>query len=93
MEFSPLYTGRIKGIGPRYCPSIETKIITFKDKESHQLFIEPEGRDTIEYYVNGFSSSLPLETQINALRKVKGLENVEIFRPGYAIEYDFFQFL
>jgi len=91
MEFSPLYTGRIKGIGPRYCPSIETKIITFKDKESHQLFIEPEGRDTIEYYVNGFSSSLPLETQINALRKVKGLENVEIFRPGYAIEYDFFQ--
>jgi tRNA uridine 5-carboxymethylaminomethyl modification enzyme len=91
MEFSPLYSGRIKGIGPRYCPSIETKIITFKDKESHQLFIEPEGRETIEYYVNGFSSSLPLETQINALRKVKGLENVEIFRPGYAIEYDFFQ--
>jgi tRNA uridine 5-carboxymethylaminomethyl modification enzyme len=91
MEFSPLYTGRIKGIGPRYCPSIETKIITFKDKESHQLFIEPEGRETKEYYVNGFSSSLPLETQINALRKVKGLENVEIFRPGYAIEYDFFQ--
>jgi tRNA uridine 5-carboxymethylaminomethyl modification enzyme len=91
MEFSPLYTGRIKGIGPRYCPSIETKIMTFKDKESHQLFIEPEGRETIEYYVNGFSSSLPLETQINALRKVKGLENVEIFRPGYAIEYDFFQ--
>jgi tRNA uridine 5-carboxymethylaminomethyl modification enzyme len=91
MEFSPLYTGRIKGIGPRYCPSIETKIITFKNKESHQLFIEPEGRETIEYYVNGFSSSLPLETQINALRKVKGLENVEIFRPGYAIEYDFFQ--
>ena len=91
MEFSPLYTGRIKGIGPRYCPSIETKIITFKEKESHQLFIEPEGRETTEYYVNGFSSSLPLETQINALRKVKGLENVEIFRPGYAIEYDFFQ--
>ncbi|MGD0342828.1 MAG: tRNA uridine-5-carboxymethylaminomethyl(34) synthesis enzyme MnmG [Bacteroidales bacterium] len=91
MEFSPLYTGRIKGIGPRYCPSIETKIVTFKDKESHQLFIEPEGRDTIEYYVNGFSSSLPLETQIKALRKVKGLKNVEFFRPGYAIEYDFFQ--
>jgi glucose-inhibited division protein A len=91
MKFSPLYTGRIKGVGPRYCPSIETKIITFKEKESHQLFIEPEGRDTIEYYVNGFSSSLPLESQINALRKVKGLENVEIFRPGYAIEYDFFQ--
>jgi tRNA uridine 5-carboxymethylaminomethyl modification enzyme len=91
MEFSPLYTGRIKGIGPRYCPSIETKIITFKDKDAHQLFIEPEGRDTIEYYVNGFSSSLPLENQINALRQVRGLENVEIFRPGYAIEYDFFQ--
>jgi glucose-inhibited division protein A len=91
MKFSPLYTGRIKGVGPRYCPSIETKIITFKERESHQLFIEPEGRDTIEYYVNGFSSSLPLESQINALRKVKGLENVEIFRPGYAIEYDFFQ--
>jgi tRNA uridine 5-carboxymethylaminomethyl modification enzyme len=91
MEFSPLYTGRIKGIGPRYCPSIETKIVTFKEKNSHQLFIEPEGRETTEYYVNGFASSLPLETQINALRKVKGLENVEIFRPGYAIEYDFFQ--
>ncbi len=91
MKFSPLYTGRIKSKGPRYCPSIETKIVTFKEKNSHQLFIEPEGRDTIEYYVNGFSSSLPLESQINALRKVKGLENVEIFRPGYAIEYDFFQ--
>jgi tRNA uridine 5-carboxymethylaminomethyl modification enzyme len=91
MEYSPLYTGRIKGIGPRYCPSIETKIITFKDKDAHQLFIEPEGRDTIEYYVNGFSSSLPLETQIKALKQVRGLENVEIFRPGYAIEYDFFQ--
>jgi tRNA uridine 5-carboxymethylaminomethyl modification enzyme len=91
MKFSPLYTGRIKGVGPRYCPSIETKIVTFKEKEAHQLFMEPEGRDTIEYYVNGFSSSLPLEFQINALRKVKGLENIEIFRPGYAIEYDFFQ--
>lgn len=91
LKYSPLFTGRIKGRGPRYCPSIEDKIITFKDKESHQLFIEPEGADTIEYYVNGFSSSLPLEIQINALRRVKGLENVEIFRPGYAIEYDFFQ--
>jgi tRNA uridine 5-carboxymethylaminomethyl modification enzyme len=91
LKFSPLFTGRIKGRGPRYCPSIEDKIVTFKDKETHQLFIEPEGADTIEYYVNGFSSSLPLETQIKALRKVKGLENVEIFRPGYAIEYDFFQ--
>jgi len=91
MEFSPLYKGIIKGKGPRYCPSIEVKIVTFKDKDTHQLFIEPEGTDTIEYYVNGFASSLPLENQLKALRKVKGLENVEIFRPGYAIEYDFFQ--
>ena len=91
LEFSPLFTGKIKGRGPRYCPSIEDKIVTFGEKDSHQLFIEPEGSDTIEYYINGFSSSLPLETQINALRKVKGLERVEIFRPGYAIEYDFFQ--
>ena len=91
LEFSPLFTGRIKGRGPRYCPSIEDKIVTFKDRNAHQLFIEPEGRDTIEYYINGFSSSLPLEVQLKALRKVKGLENVEMFRPGYAIEYDFFQ--
>jgi len=91
LEFSPLYTGRIKGIGPRYCPSIETKIVTFSDKETHQLFVEPEGRETTEYYLNGFSSSLPLDVQMRALRKVKGLEKVEIFRPGYAIEYDFFQ--
>jgi tRNA uridine 5-carboxymethylaminomethyl modification enzyme len=91
LKYSPLFTGRIKGRGPRYCPSIEDKIVTFKDKESHQLFIEPEGVDTIEYYINGFSSSLPLEVQLNALRKVRGLENVEMFRPGYAIEYDFFQ--
>lgn len=91
LEFSPLFTGRIKGRGPRYCPSIEDKIVTFKEKESHQLFIEPEGRETIEYYINGFSSSLPLEVQLKALRKIKGLENVEIYRPGYAIEYDFFQ--
>ncbi|MCX6332881.1 MAG: tRNA uridine-5-carboxymethylaminomethyl(34) synthesis enzyme MnmG [Bacteroidia bacterium] len=91
LEFSPLYKGVIKGKGPRYCPSIEAKIVTFKDKDEHQLFIEPEGNDTIEYYVNGFSSSLPLESQVKALRKVKGLEEVEIFRPGYAIEYDFFQ--
>jgi tRNA uridine 5-carboxymethylaminomethyl modification enzyme len=91
LEFSPLFTGRIKGRGPRYCPSIEDKIVTFKEREAHQLFIEPEGRETIEYYINGFSSSLPLEIQIKALRKVKGLESVEIFRPGYAIEYDFFQ--
>ncbi len=91
LEFSPLFTGRIKGRGPRYCPSIEDKIVTFKEREAHQLFIEPEGRETIEYYINGFSSSLPLEIQLKALRKVKGLESVEIFRPGYAIEYDFFQ--
>jgi tRNA uridine 5-carboxymethylaminomethyl modification enzyme len=91
LEYSPLYKGIIKGRGPRYCPSIEDKIVTFKDKDAHQLFIEPEGKDTIEYYVNGFASSLPLETQIQALRKVPGLEKVEIFRPGYAIEYDFFQ--
>jgi tRNA uridine 5-carboxymethylaminomethyl modification enzyme len=91
LKFSPLFAGRIKGRGPRYCPSIEDKVVTFKDKKAHQLFIEPEGRDTTEYYVNGFSSSLPLEVQLKALRKVRGLENVEIFRPGYAIEYDFFQ--
>ena len=91
LKFSPLFTGRIKGRGPRYCPSVEDKIVTFKDKKSHQLFIEPEGLDTVEYYINGFSSSLPLDVQLKALRKVKGMEKVEIFRPGYAIEYDFFQ--
>ena len=91
LEFSPLFKGIIKGRGPRYCPSIEDKVVTFKEKKSHQLFIEPEGIDTIEYYVNGFASSLPLDTQIKALRKVKGLRDIEIFRPGYAIEYDFFQ--
>lgn len=91
LSFSPLFSGRIKGRGPRYCPSIEDKIVTFAGKENHQLFIEPEGSDTVEYYVNGFSSSLPLVTQIKALRKVPGLEEVQIFRPGYAIEYDFFQ--
>ncbi|MDR1895722.1 MAG: tRNA uridine-5-carboxymethylaminomethyl(34) synthesis enzyme MnmG [Prevotellaceae bacterium] len=87
---SPLFTGIIKGVGPRYCPSIEDKIRTFADKNSHHLFIEPEGVNTNEYYINGFSSSLPLNTQLKALRKVKGLENVKIFRPGYAIEYDYF---
>ncbi len=91
LKFSPLFQGRIKGRGPRYCPSIEDKIVTFKERNAHQLFIEPEGNNTIEYYVNGFASSLPLEAQINALRKIKGLEKIEIFRPGYAIEYDFFQ--
>jgi len=91
LEFSPLFTGKIKGRGPRYCPSIEDKIVTFKEKNAHQLFIEPEGWDTNEFYLNGFSSSLPMEVQIKALRKIPGLENVEIYRPGYAIEYDFFQ--
>ncbi|MCX6325593.1 MAG: tRNA uridine-5-carboxymethylaminomethyl(34) synthesis enzyme MnmG [Bacteroidia bacterium] len=91
LEFSPLFTGRIKGRGPRYCPSIEDKIVTFKDRNAHQLFIEPEGLDTVEYYINGFASSLPLEVQLKALRKVKGLEKVKIYRPGYAIEYDYFQ--
>lgn len=91
LKYSPLFTGRIRGRGPRYCPSIEDKVVTFKDKISHQLFIEPEGTGTVEYYINGFSSSLPLEVQLKALRKVKGLEKVEMFRPGYAIEYDFFQ--
>jgi tRNA uridine 5-carboxymethylaminomethyl modification enzyme len=91
LEFSPLFRGVIKGRGPRYCPSIEDKIVTFKGKNTHQLFIEPEGLNTIEYYINGFASSLPLEVQIKALRKVPGLERVDIFRPGYAIEYDFFQ--
>lgn len=91
LKFSPLFTGRIKGRGPRYCPSVEDKIVTFADRESHQLFLEPEGWDTNEFYINGFSSSLPMDTQLNALRKVKGLENVVIYRPGYAIEYDFFQ--
>ncbi len=87
---SPLYNGQIKSIGPRYCPSIETKIITFADKNQHQLFLEPEGVDSYEYYVNGFSSSLPWQIQWEALRTVKGLENVVLYRPGYAIEYDFF---
>jgi tRNA uridine 5-carboxymethylaminomethyl modification enzyme len=91
LEFSPLYQGRIKGVGPRYCPSIEDKIVTFGEKDAHQMFIEPEGWDTNEYYINGFSSSLPMEVQLNAMRKIPGLENVVIFRPGYAIEYDFFQ--
>lgn len=87
---SPLYNGQIQSIGPRYCPSIETKIVTFADKDSHQLFLEPEGETTNEYYVNGFSSSLPLEVQFNALQQVPALANVQIYRPGYAIEYDFF---
>lgn len=90
LDRSPLYNGRIKSIGPRYCPSIETKIVTFADKDSHQLFLEPEGESTEEYYVNGFSSSLPWEIQIEALRKIPALRNVQFYRPGYAIEYDYF---
>ncbi len=87
---SPMFNGRIKGIGPRYCPSIEDKIDRFADKERHQLFVEPEGWDTVEVYVNGFSSSLPEDVQFEALRKVEGFENCKMFRPGYAIEYDYF---
>lgn len=89
-KFSPLFTGVIKGVGPRYCPSIEDKLVTFAERDSHLLFIEPEGEYTNEYYINGFSSSLPLDVQYKALRKIKGLENCVIYRPGYAIEYDYF---
>lgn len=87
---SPLYNGQIQSIGPRYCPSIETKIVTFAEKNEHQLFLEPEGEDTQEYYLNGFSSSLPIDIQIEALRTIPAFRNVQIYRPGYAIEYDFF---
>ena len=87
---SPLFNGTIKGIGPRYCPSIEDKLHTFAGKDSHQLFLEPESRGSTEYYLNGFSSSLPLDIQVKALQKIKGFENIHIFRPGYAIEYDYF---
>ena len=90
LDRSPLYNGQIKSIGPRYCPSIETKIVTFADKDAHQLFIEPEGVNSNEYYVNGFSSSLPLDVQLAALKTVPGFENIVLYRPGYAIEYDFF---
>lgn len=87
---SPMFAGRIQGVGPRYCPSIEDKIERFSDKDKHQLFVEPEGWETVEYYVNGFSSSLPDKVQFDALRKIPGFENAKIFRPGYAIEYDYF---
>ena len=87
---SPLFTGVIRGVGPRYCPSIEDKLRTFAEKDVHQLFLEPEGINTNEYYLNGFSSSLPLEVQVKALSMIEGLENTQIFRPGYAIEYDYF---
>ncbi len=90
-EFSPMFDGTIQSLGPRYCPSIEAKLVTFAEKEQHQLFLEPEGEKTNEYYLNGFSSSLPWQVQYRALRKVSGLENAKIFRPGYAIEYDYFE--
>lgn len=89
-ERSPMFSGRIKGLGPRYCPSIEDKINRFAERERHQIFVEPEGWNTVEIYVNGFSTSLPEDIQYQALRKIKGFENAKMFRPGYAIEYDFF---
>jgi len=90
LDRSPLYAGQIKGTGPRYCPSIEDKIVKFSDKTSHQLFLEPEGRHTMEYYVNGISTSLPYDVQLEFLRSIPALERAEIMRPGYAVEYDYF---
>ena len=90
LKDSPLYNGQIQSIGPRYCPSIETKLVTFPDREQHPLFLEPEGEETNEMYLNGFSSSLPMETQIEALRHIPAFKNLKVYRPGYAIEYDFF---
>jgi tRNA uridine 5-carboxymethylaminomethyl modification enzyme len=89
-EKSPMFAGRIKGLGPRYCPSVEDKINRFAEKERHQIFVEPEGWNTVEVYVNGFSTSLPEDVQYAALKKIPGFENVRMFRPGYAIEYDYF---
>ncbi|WP_346855983.1 tRNA uridine-5-carboxymethylaminomethyl(34) synthesis enzyme MnmG [uncultured Draconibacterium sp.] len=90
-EASPMFDGTIQSTGPRYCPSIESKLVTFAEKEKHQLFLEPEGEKTIEFYLNGFSSSLPWDVQLKGLHKIAGLENAKIFRPGYAIEYDYFE--
>lgn len=90
LDDSPLYNGQISSIGPRYCPSIETKLMTFPEKEEHQLFLEPEGTNTQEYYLNGFSSSLPIEAQIEALREIRAFRDLKVYRPGYAIEYDYF---
>jgi len=90
LDDSPLFNGQIQSIGPRYCPSIETKLVTFADKEQHQLFLEPEGTSTQEYYLNGFSSSLPIDAQVEALRLIPAFRDLQIYRPGYAIEYDFF---
>jgi tRNA uridine 5-carboxymethylaminomethyl modification enzyme len=89
-EKSPMFTGRIKGLGPRYCPSVEDKINRFADKDRHQIFVEPEGKDTVEIYVNGFSTSLPEDVQLRALQKISGFEKAKMFRPGYAVEYDYF---
>jgi tRNA uridine 5-carboxymethylaminomethyl modification enzyme len=89
LDRSPLYSGVIQGRGPRYCPSIEDKVVRFKDKLRHQIFLEPEGRDTVEVYPNGLSTSLPLDVQLQMVRSIKGLEQAEIMRPGYAIEYDY----
>jgi tRNA uridine 5-carboxymethylaminomethyl modification enzyme len=89
-EKSPMYAGRIQGLGPRYCPSIEDKITRFAERNRHQIFVEPEGWNTVEVYVNGFSTSLPEDVQMKALRLIPGFENVKMFRPGYAIEYDYF---
>src|SRR5207249_2602908 len=90
LHLSPLYAGRIKGVGPRYCPSIEDKVVKFSEKTAHQLFLEPEGRHTEEYYVNGISTSLPYEVQLGFVHSIPGLEQAEIMRPGYAVEYDYF---
>ena len=87
---SPMFNGKIESTGPRYCPSIEDKIDRFKDKDRHQIFVEPEGWNTVEVYVNGFSTSMPEDVQYNAIKEIKGFEKVKFFRPGYAIEYDYF---
>ncbi|MCP6547376.1 FAD-dependent oxidoreductase, partial [Klebsiella pneumoniae] len=90
LDRSPMYTGVIEGVGPRYCPSIEDKIHRFSDKDSHQVFLEPEGLDTHELYPNGISTSLPFDVQFELVRSIRGMENAHILRPGYAIEYDYF---
>src|SRR5208283_1109280 len=89
LDRSPMYSGVIHSRGPRYCPSVEDKVIRFSDKDRHQIFLEPEGRDTVEVYPNGLSTSLPLDVQIEMVRSIRGLEHAEVMRPGYAIEYDF----
>ena len=91
LDRSPLYSGEIEGVGPRYCPSIEDKVVRFSDKKSHQIFIEPEGLNTYELYPNGISTSLPYDVQVKLVRSIRGFENAHITRPGYAIEYDYFE--